>query len=434
MSGLSSQAPRNRQAGNGSGPRPLPPNVRLFNRIVLIVLLCLLVFQCGRCVFSPSEPSQDSASGDTSSTDSLPAESSEEESDSEAVAIAEVPDTPTDGMPIHVASQRDPGLAHRIDELLRAYKPDHAFVLLVDGRSNEILAWGQRTDDSISTLPTFLKRTTFPAASLIKIVTAAAALESHRYNADSELPMVGRAHTLYNNQLHIKPGYKGPTTSLADAFALSNNPVMGRIGLLMGGRNLGKYGNMLGFNRHFPNDIPHMSVFLPPDTGYGLAEAASGFTRANTLSPLHAAAIVRSLVVRRLLELPWSQKMPADTFALSKPLPIPGTKFSPSTYAGLRRMFLRTVTEGTSRKSMRRVVYSYNREGLDIGGKTGSLDGTNPEGRYDWFAGFAQYKKDPSQSLILVVMQVHGKYRNQSSTSIAGQLINHWAKYNLKGK
>jgi len=407
-----------------------------------------MLFQCGRSLLGPTPPDPE-ASAQTPKTGNQPksGDSSEKEGDDEDSSTPEEDDgeeseedfdaplpgeTPSAGdYAPHLAGQKDPRLAKRIDELLRAYKPDHAFVLLVDAQNNEILAWGQRTDSTISTEPTFLKRTTFPAASLIKIVTAAAALETKRYGIDSELPSPGRAHTLYNNQLKIPATYKGPTLSLSQAFAFSNNSVMGRVGQQLGGRTLGRIGNKLGFNRHYPEDRPHMSVFLPPDSGYALAEAASGFTKANTTSPLHVAGMVRALLRKKPLEMPWSTHMPADTFTQAAPAPIPGTELTNNTYYGLRQMFLRTVTEGTSRKATRRTLYSYNREGLNVGGKTGSLDGTDPKGRYDWFAGFAEYKQDPNQALILVVMQVHGKYRSQSSTTVACQLINHWAKHNI---
>ena len=209
---------------------------------------------------------------------------------------------------------------------------------------------------------------------------------------------------------------------------------MGRIGLHLGGRTLGRIGHQMGFNRHYPEDQPQMSIFLPPDSGYALAEAASGFTKANTLSPLHAGALMRAILRREPLALPWSKNLPDSLYTVHESAPIAGTNLSSGTYYGLRQMCLRTVNAGTSTKAIRRTVYSYNREGLDIGGKTGSLDGLDPKGRYDWFLGFAEYKKDPSQALVLAIMQVHGKYRSQSSTSLAGLLINHWAKYNLKGK
>ena len=88
-----------------------------------------------------------------------------------------------------------------------------------------------------------------------------------------------------------------------------------------------------------------------------------------------------------------------------------------------------TATEGTARKniSTRNISRKFFAD-LEIGGKTGSLDGTDPQGRYDWFMGFAQSRKNPEKSVVLVVLQVHGERRTQASTLIASLLINYWAK------
>ena len=421
--------------------KPLPPNVRLFNRTLLFLLIGFLLYQCGTHFWGFPTPNTEELPTATeplppepSAPDSLVGDSMafmEDDPDSTS-GVSDTIETKSSPYPPHIAAQKDPGLAKRIDGLLRAYKPDHALILLVNPQNNEILAWGQRTDSTISTEPTFLKRSEFPAASLIKMVTAAAALETKQYALHTELPMIGRHHTLYKRQLNPPQPYQGPTISVLDAFAKSSNPALGLIGLRLGGRALGQVAYQMGFNRLFRSDIPHMSIFIPPDTGYGLAEAACGFTQANTISPLHAAGLIRALLKKQPLAMPWSQNMPADTFTYQQNTFIPGTTLSENTYYGMRQMLLRTVTEGTSRKAMYKTLFSYNRSGFEIGGKTGSLDGTNPKGRYDWFAGFAQYKKDASQGLVLVVMQVHGKYRSQSSSTVAAQIINYWAKYNVK--
>ena len=93
---------------------------------------------------------------------------------------------------------------------------------------------------------------------------------------------------------------------------------------------------------------------------------------------------------------------------------------------------LRTATHGTARKNIspRNIARRYL-ERLDIGGKTGSLDGNDPKGRYDWFMGFAQEKTNPQNAIIVVVMQAHGEIRSQPATQVAGILINYWAKQNI---
>jgi hypothetical protein len=169
---------------------------------------------------------------------------------------------------------------------------------------------------------------------------------------------------------------------------------MGITGIELGKDKMQDVAESLGFvNFHYP------------DSSYGLAESASGFTKRNMASPLQVALAIRTLV--------FSQ---------------PRDKFKNETYMGMRELFLKVAENGTARRDIQKSVNSRNRDSLYIGGKTGSLSGDSPKGRYDWFAGFAQKKSDPEKAVIVVVMQVHGKRRYQHSTLIAGLLINEWAK------
>jgi len=291
------------------------------------------------------------------------------------------------------AEQGDSVLAVKTKKLLDRYHPPNAFILLMDAKTGKILAWGQRENNKNSEEPTFFKRDSFAAASLSKIVTATAALEDGK-NSKSEIPKIGRNSTLYKRQIFPKENQKTNFITLEDAFAKSNNPAMGIIGIELGKEKMQSTAEKLGFTN-----------FNYPDSAYEIAECASGFTKRNMLSPLQAANAVRKLLF-----------IQPDGF------------FQKTTYEEIQNLFLRTVTDGTARKYIRKSVYSYNRNSLNIGGKTGSLDGEAPDGRYDWFAGFAQSKTEPEKAVIVVVMQVHGKLRNQHSSTIAGLLINEWAK------
>jgi len=292
-----------------------------------------------------------------------------------------------------VAEQGDSVLALQTKKLLDRYHPPNAFILLMDAKSGKILAWGQRENNKNSEEPSFFKRDSFSAASLSKIITATAALEAGK-NSKSEFPRIGRNSTLYKRQIFPKENQKTPVITLEDAFAKSNNPAMGIIGIELGKEKMQTTAEKLGFTN-----------FNYPDSAYEIAECASGFTKRNILSPLQVANAIRKLIFIQ-----------------------PEGSFQKTTYEEMQNLFLRTVTNGTAQRDIRKSVHKNNRNSLDIGGKTGSLDGEAPNGRYDWFAGFAQSKTDPEKAVIVVVMQVHGALRNQHSTIIAGLLINEWAK------
>ena len=333
----------------------------------------------------------------------------------------------------HIKSQKDPFLADKIDILLRRYHPDLGVILVVNTRTNEIIAWGERRDGKVQNKPDYIGRATFPAASLAKLVTIAAAMESNRYSLNTPIPMIGRHHTLYLNQLRVPEKYNGPTMELSEAFARSANPPMAIVGKNVGARRLNAAAAKLGYNKRFPGNAPNASSYTAPDTGYGLAEVACGFTTSTTLTPLLAAAQVRAVLTKKPLEIPWARDM--APFAPQKPLALDIGKFSENTYYGLRESMLRSVTQGTAHKHMStKNMARKNFEALRLGGKTGSLDGTDPVGRYDWFMGFAESKADPSKSIVVIVMQMHKEIRSQPATQVAATVINYWAHQNINPK
>lgn len=332
---------------------------------------------------------------------------------------------------LHIKSQKDPFLADKIDILLRRYHPDLGIILVVDTKTNEIIAWGERRDEHVQNKPDYIGRATFPAASLAKLVTIAAAMESNRYSLNTPIPMIGRHHTLYLNQLRVPEKYKGPTMELAEAFARSANPPMAIVGKNVGAKRLLAAAAKLGYNRKFPGNAPNTSSYTTPDTGYGLAEVACGFTTSTTLTPLLAAAQVRAILTKKPLEIPWARDM--APFAPQKPIALDVGKFTENTYYGLREAMLRSVTQGTAHKHMStRNMARKNFDALRLGGKTGSLDGNDPAGRYDWFMGFAEARNEPGKSIVVIVMQMHKEFRSQPATQVAATIINYWAHQNLK--
>ena len=337
---------------------------------------------------------------------------------------------------VHIQAQKDVFLAEKIDNMLRRFKPMHSAVLVVEPKSNEILAWGETKDYKVQNEPDYITRNTFPAASLAKTITIAAAMESNRYSLNSPIPDRGAHHTLYKNQLRVPENYTGPTIELQDAYAKSANPPLAIIGMNVGAKRLRDAAHNLGYNMNFPDGVPGRSNYNPPDSGYGLAEASCGFTEATTLTPLLAAAQVRSILIKKPLEIPWSDNLPG--FAPKSRIALDVGKFSENTYYGLREAMIRSITNGTAKKHIStRNMARKNYNALAIGGKTGSLDGHDPYGRYEWFMGFAQSKEDPSKAIVVVIVQVHDLqgYRSQPACQVAAMIINYWAHQNLpKGK
>ncbi|MBO4435410.1 MAG: penicillin-binding protein [Fibrobacter sp.] len=352
-----------------------------------------------------------------------------------AVTAAVTPEIPPEVEKIdsaHIKNQKEVFLAEKIDNMLRRFKPMHSAILVVEPNSNEIIAWGETKDYKVQNAPDYISRNTFPAASLAKTITIAAAMESNRYSLNSPIPDRGAHHTLYRNQLRVPENYTGPTIELQDAYAKSANPPLGIIGMNVGAKRLRDAAKMLGYNTNFPGGLPGRSNYAPPDSGYGLAEVSCGFIQSTTLTPLLAAAQVRSILTKKPLEIPWAKDL--EGIAPKQRIALDVGKFSENTYYGLRAAMLRSVTNGTARKHIStKNMARKNFNALNIGGKTGSLDGNDPNGRYEWFMGFAQSKDDPKKAIIVVIMQVHDLqgYRSQPACQVAAMIMNYWAHQNL---
>ncbi|NLB63772.1 MAG: hypothetical protein GX801_06655 [Fibrobacter sp.] len=270
--------------------RPKKPKfkfIKWINRVLLIVVIALATYFCQKNQQELDNTTPISSSSETKNSSSIAVSSSviALKIDTTSLPQRKVVDIQKPSSPLNLYNQKDTVLAKHIRRILQQQKPFGAFILMVDAPSNEILAWGQRSDSALRSEPLWLTRSTFPAASIIKILTAATAMETRRYGINNEIPIIGRSNTLYLRQLRIPENYQGPKQTLMQAFALSSNPVMGIIGQHLGGNSLRRHARYLGFNQTIPFGLsPHgQSIFAPPDTGYAVAKCASGFTKANTI-------------------------------------------------------------------------------------------------------------------------------------------------------
>ena len=53
-------------------------------------------------------------------------------------------------------------------------------------------------------------------------------------------------------------------------------------------------------------------------------------------------------------------------------------------------MMIKTITSGIGRPDFYNAYNQYVLPGIIAGGKTGTISGNNPEGLYQWFAGFGE--------------------------------------------
>jgi cell division protein FtsI/penicillin-binding protein 2 len=106
----------------------------------------------------------------------------------------------------------------------------------------------------------------------------------------------------------------------------------------------------------------------------------------------------------------------------------PGDPFiSAAALDNLRTLMAATIESGTARKGFRRAFGSRSINGLDLGGKTGSLDGSDPPGRYEWYIGYARLKEKPGQGIAVVAMVINQRQRMVRASELAALMIRDWA-------
>ncbi len=321
--------------------------------------------------------------------------------------------------------------------LLRRYHPQLGAGVLVNLKTGaiEAMAYYRHADENGSILPKELGNlclvSSFPAASLFKIVTAYGVLEKKGISRHTRFPVVGRHHTLYKFQLGLSKSryrYQSSEVSFEKAFARSVNPVFGKFGIdYFAAPELLQLAETFAFNRPLSFDLPvSSSVVCCPETPYQRAETASGFIETTTVSPLHAALIAgaplssgmlpQPYIIARVIaedgaELFYHQERQSDFGLVDK-----------KACAELVAMMKATVKYGTASKSFRHLKKRRSFRNWEVGGKTGSLDMPDSDRRCEWFAGFARYQKIDREVAVALVM-VHGEKRTISPGYIAAELL-----------
>ncbi len=267
----------------------------------------------------------------------------------------------------------------------------------------------------------------YPAASIVKIVTASAAVDALGYTASTPLYFNGNKYTLYKRQLTDKRNKYTTRVTLARAFADSINPVFGKIGkLYLGREKLNAYAHKFGFNQGPDTDF-HLtpSRFSVTESDYHLAELGCGFNRQTEISPVFAAMMVGTilnqgdtLVPRMVTKVETSGQ---DLIYKSRK-EIYKTPISQKSAEEMIRIMKRTISSGTARKSFRGFSRDRVLSKLTLGGKTGSLYNKKRTVKYDWFTGFG-IEKATGSSLVVAVVVGHRKYIGTRASTHAKNIL-----------
>jgi penicillin-binding protein A len=333
-----------------------------------------------------------------------------------------------DGIPLIVESSVDTDFQAYIQKLLETSNTLKAAVVVMQPNDGRILA--MVSYDSEGKGESLCLKADYPAASLFKIISAAAAMESAGFSPNKSVSFVGRKHTLYKNQLKEKKSRYSATISFKKAFASSINPVFGKLGVHeLDYEVLSRSAEKFFFERSIPFDFPvGKSEILVPKDEFGLAELASGFNKGTTISPLHAALLASAVVNGGVMMKPWVVKRVLDESGevlYENHQSRIGVSVGPQTAKELRVLMKDTIIHGTCRKAFYRERRRKAYKNVELGAKTGTINDRNDRFKYDWLTAFV-VPPDGRKSICIAVLGIHGKMLGVRANRLGRSIIRYY--------
>jgi cell division protein FtsI/penicillin-binding protein 2 len=289
-----------------------------------------------------------------------------------------------------------PELSDAVWKALERGRFELAHVVVMDPATGAVLAYA-------STDPVrFPPEKTYPAASLVKVITAAATLDRAPQAAHETCHYVGSPWRLTRDRL--RSPRRGNEADMRKALATSNNQCFARWAVHRVGSNA-----MLGA-------IDRFGMLTAPALGHpgghadapgdelALGELGSGLDGLE-ITPLHAAQLASTLVDGRLVKPRW---VAGAWNTEGQRVAVPGGEgarqvLTPALAKQLRGWLVDTTVRGTARRAFR-TRRGPLLPGIPVAGKTGSLNGTDPKGHYEWFIGVAP-ADDPKLAIATVAVQ-----------------------------
>ncbi|MBI5906210.1 MAG: hypothetical protein HZB86_11820 [Deltaproteobacteria bacterium] len=286
----------------------------------------------------------------------------------------------------------DEELQARIFELFRRFDPPYGVFAAMEPDTGRVVAMVgyRRGGENDPWLPL---KAIYPAASLVKVITASAAIERGKVSPDEEFSYRGGIYGITRGGIHARDGRGVPRMSLEEAIARSANSVFGKVAVNhVGGPVLEEYLAKFGFGARIPFDLPvESSRGQVPRDEYELARTGAGFGEVY-VSPLHMAMIMSALGSGGAMPRPFviDRIEDRDGAAIfdSEPTKWRDTVLSETANAVIG-MMVKTVEMGTSRRTFGTPEKTPLLQDMDVAGKTGSLSGWTPRVHFEWFAGVA---------------------------------------------
>ena len=309
------------------------------------------------------------------------------------------------GEKVQVVYTLDPVLQDKITALFERYKVPYGAFVAISPKTGKILAMVGYSEKNGSDEQIAL-RATYPAASVFKLVTAAAALEKGKVEPETVINFRGGLYSLSPRNWTDNPKKDKNKITLADAMGKSCNVAFAKVALRwLEADDLLRSAEKFGFNNTINFEFPvQQSKVYVENNDASMAKTAAGFGNV-TLSPLHGAMMAAAIANDgRMVEPRIVEKIFIDgreAYNVSKKEGPAG--ISQIIAEKLRLMMQKTVTNGTARHAFHTPRGEAYLKDMVVGGKTGSLVGNDPQGDYSWFIGMAPLD-DPEIAIAALVI------------------------------
>jgi cell division protein FtsI/penicillin-binding protein 2 len=292
-----------------------------------------------------------------------------------------------------------------LEAAVESLKATRGFAVFLDPASGEILAMACVPHTGPGPARNRVVSDQYEPGSTFKLVVMVAALEEGIASPDERFDAENGAFRFARGAV-IRDVHAYGEITLADAFRVSSNIVMGKLALRVGDRRLYRYATSLGFGSLTGIDFPGEAAGLlrPPERWSGRSTPTVAIGYEVTCTPLQMAlayaAIANGGVLMRPQLVLEERSATGQTVRRYAPQAVQRV-CSEATAAELRRLMVSVVDSGTARTA--RVG------GLSVAGKTGTARkyapevGTYAQGKYlSSFVGFAPADQPRVLGLIVI--------------------------------
>jgi len=303
----------------------------------------------------------------------------------------------------------DPVIQERVKQVMAQFDVPYGVFVAIEPRTGRVLAMAAHSAAS----PGWEERAfygVYPMASLFKIITATAALEQGKVTPDTVIPYNGGNYSESARYWSTLPRRGAHEMDLTTAMGKSVNPVFGRVASDIAGREaVLRCAERYGFNHYLlPGTPVQPSKAEHPLTDDDLRLMGAGLGREVKISPVHAAVMMAAIANGGTMLAPSLVDEIRDAKGKVTYTHQPRTIRSiavPEVAAQLAQMLSTTVTTGTSRRAFHDSHGRPKLGNVKIAAKTGSINGTDPEGHYSWFAAYAPVENPQIALAALVINQ-----------------------------